>query len=163
MAGGPVFPLSGFPVTAGDAFEFVVDGIGTTEDRTIMYGIGNATKITGDVTMWHLVFRMPESLPTGTAKLRITTRANATTGVIGLNVSWVSVAGTESPDDATMNDELSVDITTSATADGYKETLLTLDADTIVAGEFVHMLIDTDDSAHTIAADVGLLFEIIWE
>ena len=61
-----------------------------------------------------------------------------------------------------MNDEGSVDITTSSTADRYTETVLTLDADTIVVDEFVHMNIEVDDSAHTIAVDTGCLFSIIW-
>ncbi len=164
MAGGPIVPVSAFPVTAGDAFPMIYQGAGTTEDRTEMLGIADATEVTADAVLWHLVFHTPEVLPTGTAKLQIRTRANATTGVIGLNIQWVSVSEAQSPDDATMNDEGSVDITTSATADQYKNTLMTMDADTVVAGEIIHMNIEVDDTpAHTIAADTGCLFSIIWE
>lgn len=162
MAGGPILPTSAFPVTASDAFPLIYDGAGTTEDRMEMYGIADATEITADAIMWHLVFQVPEVLPTGTATLQVRTRANATTGVIGLNIQWVSVAETESPDDATMNDEGSLDITTSSTADQYTNGTITLDADTVVAGELIHMNIEVDDSAHTIAADTGCLFAIIW-
>lgn len=162
MAGGPIVPVSAFPVTAADVFASIYQGAGTTEDRTEMLFIADATEVAADAVMWHLVFQMPESLPTGTANLQIRSRANATTGVIGLNIQWVSVAETESPDDATMNDEASVDITTSATADRYTNTLLELNADTVVAGELIHMDVEVDDSAHTIAADTGFLFSIIW-
>lgn len=162
MAGGPVFPVSSMPKTAGVAFPYVYQGAGATEDITEMLGIGDATAVTGDVVAWHLLFRTPEVLPSGTARLDILTRANATSGVIGLNIRWVSVAKTESPDDATMNDEGSVDITTSSTADRYTTTTLALDADTVTAGEMIHMNVEVDDSAHTIAADVGCLFSIIW-
>jgi len=163
MAGGPIVPMSAFPVTSGVAYVLIYQGAGTTEDRSEMYGLAAAADVAADGIAWHLVFRVPETLPTGTGKLRITTRANATSGVIGLNIQWVSVAGTESPDDATMNDETSTDITTPATADQYLQTLVTLDADTLVAKELVHMNIEVDDSAHTIAAETGMWFEIIWE
>lgn len=162
MAGGPLGPVSMYP-TSARGFIYAYEGAGTTEDRSMMHGIAAAADIASDGTAWHLIFEMPQILPSGTAKLRIISRANATTGVIGLNVSWASVAVTESPDDATLNDEGSVDITTSATADRYVETLLTLDADTVVADEVIHMNIDVDDSAHTIAAETGLFFSIIWE
>jgi hypothetical protein len=162
MTGGPLVPYSSFPVTAEDAFPIMYSGAGSTQDTEEMLGIADATEVAGDAIMWHLAFDMPQDLPTGTATLQIITRANATTGVIGLNIQWVSVAKTESPDDATMNDEGSVDITTSATADQYLATTLTLNADTVVAGEIIHMNIEVDDSAHTIAADTGLLFRIIW-
>lgn len=162
MAGGPIHPNKAFPVTANVAFTSVYDGAGSTEDREEGLFLADATTVTGDVTVWHLVFKMPESLPSGTATLQVRARANATTGVIGLNVSWVSVSGSESPDDATMNDEGSLDISYPSTADQYVTATLTLDADTVVAGEIIRMNIDVDDSAHTIAADSMLDFTIIW-
>lgn len=162
MAGGPILPSSAFPVTAGVAFPMIYSGAGTTEDRTEMYALAAAADVAGDGIVWHLVWQMPEVLPSGTATLQIRHRVNATTGVVGLNIQWVSVAETESPDDATMNDEGSVDTTVSATADQYFNATLTLNADTVVAGEIIHMNVEVDDSAHTVAAVTGMLFAIIW-
>lgn len=163
MAGGPLAPYSALPLTEGKAWPGVYSGAGTTDDSETMCFVADATTITSDHKLWLLKFAMPEVLPTGTAKLRILLRANATTGVCALNVKWASIALTESPDDATLSDEGSVDITVPATADQYKETLTILNADTVVAGENVTVLIEADDTAHTVAADCGLVFDIIWE
>ncbi len=170
MAGGPIYPSSAFVVTAGDAFPMIYVGGGSTQDSTEMLGVADGTEVAGDGILWHLVFQMPPALPTGTGKLRILARVNASTGVTGLNIQWVSVdpgvVAEESPDDATMNDELSVDIdwaVGSYVADEYRETLLTLNADTLKAKEMVHMNVEVDDSAHTVASSTGLLLSIIWE
>ncbi len=165
MAGGPVYPISPFPVTAGDAFPLTYVGAGSTQDTTNMLGVADATEVAGDGILWHLVFQMPPTLPTGTGKAFIDSRVNATTGITGLNFQWVSVALTESPDDATMNDEGSVDIDASVPtgADFYQRTKLTLDADTLVGGEKVHMNVEVDDSAHTVASATGLDIFIMWE
>ena len=162
MAGGPVLPISAYP-TSAIGFPMIYDGAGTTEDRMPMYGLVAAADISADGIAWHLVFEMPQVLPPGTAKLRILTRANATTGVIGLNIQTASVAANESPDDVTRTDEGSVDITTSSTADQYTETKLTITGANVVKDEFLHVYVEMDDSAHTIAIETGSLFSIIWE
>ncbi len=162
MTGGPILPSSAFPMTEGDAFALIYTGAGSTEDLAEMLGVADATEVAGDGVLWHLIFQMPEVLPAGTATLQVRMRANATTGDVGLNIQWVSVAEDESPDDASMNDEGSLDTTVSGTADRYFTATLTLDADTVVAGEIIHMNVEVDDSAHTVAADTGCFFSIVW-
>ncbi len=165
MSGGPLYPSSAVPVTPVAATSFIYQGAGSTEDREEMLGVADATDVVADVTLYHLRFQLPDPLPSGTGKLFIDTRVNATMGITGLNVSWASVALTESPDDATLQDEGPVDIDASVPtgADFYQRTKLTLDADTLVAGEKVRMNIDVDDSAHTVAAETGMDIFVMWE
>lgn len=163
MAGGPVAYSSAIPLQESKAFESIYDGAGTHEDRELMLFIADATTVDADEALWVLKFQMPEVVPTGTAKLRSRIRANATSGVLGLNIQWKSVGPNESPDDIAYSDEASWDITVPSTADQSKTQTLDLNADTVVAGETVYVLVEVDDSAHTVAVDVGCDFDIIWE
>jgi len=163
MAGGPLHWTTAYPVTADIAAPLIYNGAGATEDREKMLGLADATTVTADVIVWHLKFEMYQVIPTGTAKLRIITRANATSGTIGLNIQTMSITGSESPDDGTRTDEASADITTPGTADQNKETLHTLTAGNVVADEFLHVYIEVDDTAHNIAADTGMAISVIWE
>jgi hypothetical protein len=168
MAGGPLVPSSALPGTGASeniGFPITYAGSGVQQDTTTLYGIADATAVVSDDTAWHLVFNAPVSLPAGTSKLIIDSRASATTGICALNVSWANVPLTGSPDDYTFSDEGSVDIdfTVPAAADHYQRTRLTLDGDTIVTGEKIHMDIDVDNSEHTVAVEVGLDLFIIWE
>lgn len=164
MAGGPVFHLApGFFGANGHVYPLPYEGAGSTNDTTPMLGVTDATTLTADVG-FHLIFPMPVSLPSGTAKLRLWSRANATTGALKVNPKWVSVAATEDPSSATLNAEGTSTITWSTgDADDYKETKITLDADTIVAGENVHMDLTFEDTSTTLAVESGHLAAIIWE
>ena len=163
MAGGAIAPISAVPVTAGDAFPMVYDGGGTPSVPTTMYGISDATAMTaGDHTLWHLVFKTPEVLPTGQATFIVSARCPATSGTLALNIQWLSVGLTEDPDIASFFDETSLDITMPTTTDQYKEGTVDLDADTPVAGEYIHVLVEVDDSEHNVASDVGCFFLIDW-
>lgn len=164
MAGGPLPPISAVPIgTNGFVYPILYLGGGTTNDDTEMLGVTDATTLTADA-IWHLVFAMPVSLPSGTAKLRLLSRANATTGDLKVNPKWVSVAVEEGPDDATLNAEGTSTVTWSAgDADVYKETKITLDADTVVASEIIHMDLTFEDTSTTLAVESGHLATIIWE
>ncbi len=91
MAGGPVGWISAIPISAGDVFELVYTGDGAVGDDLSMLGVTDATGLTAD-GIWRLVFAMPIVLPTGTAKLRLIAKADATSGVMKINPKWKSVA-----------------------------------------------------------------------
>lgn len=162
MAGGPIFPHSAFPVDSVLFPNFHV-GAGANSKHDEGLGCPDATTLVADAT-WRLRFQMPPTLPTGTGKLRILALANATTGVLRLNPTWVSVAVEEDPSSATPVAEGNNDITWGAgDNDQYKELKVTLDADTLVASEEVVMELVIVNTGTTLAVDSTLIGSIIWE
>lgn len=160
MAGGPLHPKSVYFVDAGDVYPGVYQGAGTTEDRTEMQFWDNTASATATV---HYVFEMPQVLPSGTMKLRILARANASSGTFIVNPAWASVAQGEGPDDATLAAEGNITLTFTA-VDNYLESVTTFDAFSggALADEIIHMDFDIQSSG-TVAADVGFIVSLTWE
>lgn len=160
MAGGPIFPHSAFP-TNSDAFQNFHVGAGANSKQD--EGLGVAASISADTT-WRVRFQLPPTLPTGTGKILLRALANATSGNAKVNVKWASVANGEDPSSATLNAESVSTITwASGEADKYKDTKLTLDADTLVAGEEVVMDIVFETASWTLAAVSTWIVSVIWE
>ena len=160
MAGGPVAPISAFPATTGRVFESVHTGGGGNSPNEI--GMGVEASVGADST-WQLRFKMPESLPSGTAKLQLWALANATTGSAKVNPKWRSVAVEEDPTDTSLNAEGTSTLTWSTGDDDqYKELLITLDADTVVAGEMIVMDLVFETTSWTLAAISTWHAFIIW-
>lgn len=156
MAGGPIFPFSALPVTAGRVFPTFL----TTDYPE---GLGFEASLGANST-WRLFYRMPVVLPTGTAKLLIVAQANATTGDIKLNPSWKSYGALEVPNPADLTGEGTQTISFATTAYRLTELKVTLDADTIVAGELVMMDFIGLTSGWTLTATLSVLLPpIIWE
>lgn len=161
MAGGPIFPHSAYPVTAGRVFPNFHVGAGANSKHD--EGLGVEASVGADST-WRLRFQMPPSLPSGTGKLRLLALANATSGNAKVNPKWASVAVEEDPSSATLNAE-TVQTVTWSTGDNdqYKELKVTLDADTLVAGETVVMDLVFETSSWTLAQISTWQVAIIWE
>ena len=107
---------------------------------------------------------MPPSLPTGTAKLRCLSIANATSGAAKVNPKWASTAPEEAADTVTLNAETTQTVTWAAgDADVYKELKVTLDADTVVAGEVIVMEVVFETTRWTLAQVSTWNFSVIWE
>lgn len=163
MAGGPIFPSSSFPLTNGIVFPNFHIGAGSGVKHFEGLGVADATTIIADST-WELTFQMPPALPTGTAKLRVWSVANAVTGVLKINPKWASVAPEEDYSSASLNAEGTGTITwASGDADVIKETLITLDADTIVVSELIVMDFVIEDTSTTLAVNSTHQISIIWE
>ncbi len=161
MAGGPIFPHSAFPVTAGRVFPNFHVGAGANSKQD--EGLGVEASVGADST-WRLRFQMPPTLPTGTGKLRLLALANATSGVAKVNPKWVSVAVEEDPSGATLNAEGTSTVTWSTgDNDQYKELKVTLDADTLVASEEVVMDLVFETASWTLAQISTWIVSIIWE
>lgn len=161
MAGGPIFPHSAFPVTAGRAFPNFHVGAGASSKHD--EGLGVEASVGAD-SIWRLRFQMPPLLPTGTGKLRLLALANATSGDAKVNPKWASVAVEESPSDATLFAEGTHTLTWGAgDNDQYKEVKVTLDADTLVAGEVVVMDLTFETTGWTLAAVSTWIASIIFE
>lgn len=163
MAGGPIFPYSSVPDGSGEVFPNVYSGDGTYTDYQGAMAVAAAADLTADRT-WHLFFQMPPSLPSGTCKLVIQARADAITGAAKVNPKWRSVAAEEDPSDTALNAEGTQTITWSTGDDDQvKEAKVTLDADTVVAGELVRLDLVFEDSGFTLAVPSSWVAFIIWE
>jgi hypothetical protein len=163
MAGGPIFPSSAYPVNSGLVFQRIHAGAGSNSKQDVGLGVCDATTLNADAT-WRLRFFMPPSLPTGTCTLWIMSLANATTGALKVNPKWASVAASEDPSSATLNAEGTSTITWSSGEDDvYKQTKITLDADTVVAGEVIVMDLVFEDSGTTLAVASTHIACVIWE
>lgn len=162
MAGGPIFPHSAFPVTAGNVFPNFHTGAGANSKQD--EGLGVAASIAAD-SAWRLRFLMPPTtLPTGTCKLRLLALANATSGDAKVNAKWVSVAPEESPSDATLIAEGTSTLTWGAgDNDQYKELKVTLDADTPVASEVIVMDLTFETASWTLAQVSTWQACVVWE
>lgn len=156
MAGGPIFPLSAVPVTAGKVFPVSIHA-----ERPM--GLGVMASLDGDA-IWRLFYRAPPALPTGTPKQLLACHANATTGNVKPNVKWKSYGANEVPAAADLTAEGVGTITFATTA--YRETQLkiTLDADTWVAGELIMIDLTFETSGHTLAQILVVQSPaILWE
>lgn len=160
MAGGPVLPYSAMP-TGNKAFAYIYVPSGGNVPEELF---GVEASLGSDVD-WVLYFEMPKILPSGTAKLRLQARANATSGVAKINPTWGMCAEEEEdPDAITLTAEGTATVTwSSGDADVYKMTEVTLDADTIVAGETLVMRLVFETTDWTLAAISGWKASVIWE
>lgn len=161
MSEGLVFPHSAVPVTVGRVFPNIHIGAGANSKHD--EGLGVEASVGADST-WRLRFQMPTTLPSGTIKLKLLALANATTGVAKVNPKWVSVAAEEDPSSATLNAEGTSTVTWSTgDNDQYKELKVTLDADTVVAGETIVMDLVFETTSWTLAQVSTWIASIIWE
>ena len=148
MAGGPYPAFSAIPVTSARTFPNIVTGNGEK-------GMGVEASVGAD-SIWRLRFQLPGTLPTGTCKLLLVTRAAAATGNAKVNPKWASVAALESPDAASLQAEGTTTIAWTTGYDAsngvYVVTKITLDADTPVAGEIIAMDLTFETASWTLAA-----------
>jgi len=136
--------------------------VGATNSRPEM-AMKVAASIAAD-NVWHLRFRIPPTLPSGTGKLLLVAQANATSGAAKVNPAWASVADAENPDTVTLTAEGTTTLAwTTGDDDDYKQTKITLDADTLVAGEVVVMAITFETTSWTLAAASFWNAFVIWE
>lgn len=161
MPGGPLHPHSAYPATSGKVFPSFHIGNGNSRGEE---GMGVMASVDGDAT-WELRFKMPEVLPSGTAKLQIHGLADATSGVAKINVQWKSFAIEEDTDGTALETAEGVGTITwsGGDADVYKELKVTLDADTIVAGETIVLHLIFETASWTLAQVLTCQAFIIWE
>lgn len=161
MAGGPIFPRSAYPVTAGRVFPNVHVGAGANSKHE--EGLGVEASVGADA-IWRLRFQMPPTLPSGTCKLLLRALANATSNAAKVNPKWASVAAEEDPSGATLQAEGTGTVTWAAgDNDQYKELKITLDADTPVGGEEIVMDLTFETSSWTLAVVSTWIASVIWE
>lgn len=158
MAGGPIFPHSALPITSPRVYPNV-----HAATNAHLEGLGVEASVGADST-WRLWYLMPPSLPSGTMKLLLTGVANATSGNAKVNPKWKSFAAEETYSSPSLNAEGTSTVSWGASDnDQFKETKITLDADTPVAGEYVILDLVFETSSWTLAQISTWTAAIIWE
>jgi hypothetical protein len=164
MAGGPLFPHSAYPVTAGRVFPNFHVGAGANSKHD--EGLGVEASVGAD-SIWRLRFQLPPAIPTGTAKLLLRALANATSGNAKVNPKWAKVTAGSDPSSASLNAEGTQTISWAAgDADDYKDTLVALDAVAIGAGDEkkeIVMDLTFETSSWTLAQVSTWIVSVIWE
>jgi hypothetical protein len=160
MAGGPIFPMSRTPDATGRVFPNIHTG--GSNSRKIE-GMGVEASVGADC-IWFLLFEAPQVVPSGTPYLRAIGIANAITGAAKVNPKWASIADEENFDTISLNAETVQTLTWSAgDADVFKELKVELDADTIMADEYILIALTFETSSWTLAQVSTWLASIIWE
>jgi hypothetical protein len=116
---------------------------------------------------FHYVFRVPAALPVGTAKLEVIGLGLSPNGDAKLNPKWKSVALEEDIDiaAASLNAAGTQTLTWTSGSDDheFKSLKVVLDADTVVAGEFIVMRLALESTGWTLDERVVFISSIIWE
>lgn len=158
-----LLPMSAFPATPGKVYP---DARRTTSNGFWFEGIGVMAALDADAEI-HYVFRVPGGLPVGTAKLSVLGLSHAADGDMKINPKWASKATEEDLDisAASLNAEGVSTLTWTIGSDDHqlKELKVTLDADTIVADEFIVMRLTLETSGWTLDQRAILMCSIIWE
>jgi len=162
MAGGPVYPMSTFPVTADVVFANVHEGDGANSKQDIGLGVEASVNPDG---IWRLRFPMPVVIPSGSPKLRIIMLADAVTGAAKINPKWTSVAMGVDPSSATLTAEGTFTFTWSTNDDDeYQELVIDLDGTTAPAAEeIVIMDLTFETTSWTLAQILTCYPSIFWE
>lgn len=161
MAAGPYPCTQMMPKSSGGlAFAYnYVGGGGGDGDSEMMMGV--AASLSAD-TYWVMRCSMPATLPSGTATLRLWTRTTGT-GNAKINPKWASTAAAEDPGSITLNAE---GTTTQAYAAGdideYVKIDITLDADTVVGGERLVIVVVFETTSWTLDQALGVLAEVVF-
>ena len=161
MAGGPIYPSSAYPATAGNVFpNFYAGGGGNASPHD--EGLGVAASLGADST-WELRFPLPPTIPSGTLKLRLLALANATSGVAKVTVKDTNVAAGASPSAAALTSETQQTLTWGAgDNDKYKEIKVAL-TPTPNGNDLLVVALVFNTTGWTLAQTSTWLASIIWE
>jgi len=151
MAFGPIPPCSLYlGGNAGRAFGDVYDGVSTTGVQ-YQSGFGIAASIASDTNVL-LAWAMPwGALPTGTAKLVLWARANATANAAKVNPKWVMSGVGNDPAAQALSAEGTTTLTWTA-AHQFLQATVVLDATTVVHSKFLFMRLVFETTGWTLAA-----------
>jgi hypothetical protein len=160
MAGGPIKYFSAAYPASGQVYPGY--HIGTTNNRK-WHGHRCEASLGSDAIL-ELNFEAPQSLPSGTPKLRCLVISDDTSGDGVINPAWASLPVGGDYDTVALNAEGNTTITW-ATGDNEEllEEIIVLDADTVVEDEIIIMQITFVSASWTLASISTWNFSIIWE
>jgi hypothetical protein len=159
---GPFAPDSITLATPATNFPTVYDSGSSTGTRyEDMVGI--AASIASDSKV-ECYWDLPTTLPTGTLKLRVWMRANATSGNAKVNPKWACVTAGDDPGATALSAEGVQTITWAAgDAHKYKEYKFSLVATSAVAGKRLIMSLVFETASYTLAAAAGVHIALLYE
>lgn len=157
-----IFPFSSFPVDPGIVYPDI--HYSGNAEYDIALGV---TAISGTSGTWDLRWKIPETIPSGQAKIRLWSIADATSGAAKVNPSWhIFDPGSEGPN----HDNGAAEGVTTVTWGGgedhiYKETKIDLDAYSWTGedGKVLAMELLFDHSGWTLAVKSVWIPYLIWE
>lgn len=161
MAGGPLLPSSIYVGGASGNLSptFYVPAT-NTNNAGALEGVGVVASLLADAAAV-LQFNLPESIPSGTLKLRILAMANATAGVAKLTVSDGQTAAGSNIGATTLTAETQLS-QTWATADILVENKITLTT-VPVANDILTVLATFNATGWTLAQASVWQFSLVWE
>lgn len=150
MPYGPLFPVSAYPSTSGKVYPGFHTGAGSYSKQT--EGMKFIASLDGDA-YWELRFRLPDTLPVGTAHLHAFCLANATSGSAKLTVLSGMCAAGSAPDDVNVAAESESTVTWGADdADVLKELDVTITQTTLTGGDLLVVRLKGATTGWTLAA-----------
>ena len=157
-------PISSFPATQGKVYP---DVLKTTTNDFWIEGLGVVASLDADAEL-HYVWHIPKgTLPTGNCKLEVIMFSTDGDGDAAFNPKWKSVAFDENMDLAAgslnAEGESTITWTFGANAHQMRRTTVNLDADTVVADEFIEMRLALISANWTLNTRSIVLPSIIWE
>lgn len=161
MSGGPILPSSIYLGGAsGNLYPNFYIPATNTNGAGAFEGIGVVASLAADATAV-LQFNLPESIPTGTAKLRVLAMANATSGTAKLTVSDGQTAASSNIGATSLSAETQLS-QTWATADILVENKISLTTSP-TANEILTIKAVFDSTSWTLAAASTWQFSLVWE
>jgi hypothetical protein len=161
MAGGPVFPSSVyFGGASGLAYPNFYVPATNTNGAGAIEGAGVIASLTSDAPVV-LQFNMPESIPSGTLKLRCLAMANATSGVAKLTIKDGATSVGSSIGVTSLSTETQVS-QTWASADVLVENKVTLTTSP-TANQILTVLATFNTTGWTLASASTWQFSAVWE
>lgn len=155
--------MSTVAVTSGKVYP---DLFRTNTNNFWIEGVGCMASLDADAEI-HYVWHVPASLPAGTCKLEVLAFSYDANGDAKINPKWKSIAVEEDFDLAvgSLNAEGTTTMTwvTSNDAHQFKRAKITLDADTVVADEFISMRLALESTSWTLNQRSIWLPAVIWE
>lgn len=165
MSGGPLLPSSVyFGAASGNAYPAFFTPTTNTNTAGYIEGVGVVASLGADAPVT-LQFNMPESIPSGTLKLRILAFQGTTQGannVAKLQIADASTSAGASIGATTLTSE-SLQTITLATADLAAETKLTLTATAPTANQITTVLATFKTASWTLNVASVWQFSLVWE
>jgi hypothetical protein len=162
MAGGGITPSSVyFGGASGLAYPAFYIPATNTNTAGALEGVGVIASLTSDAPVV-MQFNMPETIPTGTLKLRVLAMANATSGVAKLTVKDASTSAGSNIGATTLTSETQLS-QTWATADILVENKITLTATAPTSNQITTVLATFNTTSWTLAAASVWQFTLVWE
>lgn len=165
MAGGPILPSSVYLGGAsGSVYPNFYIPATNTNNGGALEGIGVVSSLTSSTNGYPAVmqFNMPESIPTGTLKLRILAQANATSGSAKVTISDGVTSAGSNIGVTSLTSETQTSITWSS-ADVLMESKVTLTASPSANQILTCVATFNSSGGWTLAAASNWQFSAVWE